>query len=221
MKVIITGTTGMVGEGVLLVCLDHPAVSQVLSVSRKPQGRQHPKLQEYVVPDFQSLKEGDPNLAGYDACFFCAGVSSVGMNEADYSRVTFDTTLAFARAVGPQPAMTFIYVSGSGTDSSEQGRSMWARVKGKTENAILSLPFKRAFAFRPAALKAMPGQKHLPKFYRYGSWLLPLFSLFPGYYSTLEAVGLAMIQAARNGYEKKVVEVKDIRELARREAADH
>ncbi len=137
MKVIITGTTGMVGEGVLFECLGSPELTEVLSVSRKPSGAEHPKLKEYIVPDFLSLKENDEKLKGYDACFFCAGVSSLGMKEDDYRRITYDTTMNFARATGPNPGMRFIYVSGGGTDSSENGKLMWARVKGKTENDLM------------------------------------------------------------------------------------
>jgi nucleoside-diphosphate-sugar epimerase len=130
MKIIITGTTGMVGEGVLFECLAHPQITEVLSVSRKPSGVTHPKLKEYIVPDFLALQENDEKLKGYDACFFCAGVSSVGMKESEYTRITYNTTLNFAKAVNPNPQMSFVYVSGSGTDSSEKGKLMWARVKG-------------------------------------------------------------------------------------------
>src|SRR5262245_931870 len=126
----------MVGEGVLLECLSSQNVTEVLSVSRRPTGRQHPKLKEYIVPEFLDLKPGDEMLRGYDACFFCAGVSSIGKDEAEFTRLTYDTTLTFARALAPNPQMTFMYVSGGGTDSSERGRMMWARVKGKTENDL-------------------------------------------------------------------------------------
>ena len=139
MNIIITGTTGMIGEGILLECLNDDRVSTILSVSRKPTGKNHPKLKEYIVADFLSLQEGDEMLQGYDACFFCAGVSSIGISPADYERISYDTTLQFARAVGPNPNMAFIYVSGSGTDSSEKGRLHWARVKGKTENDLRRL----------------------------------------------------------------------------------
>jgi uncharacterized protein YbjT (DUF2867 family) len=217
MKIIITGATGMVGEGVLLECLEHQLITEVLSVSRKPGGFIHPKLKEYVVPDFLSLREGDPSLQGYDACFFCAGKSSLGMKEEDYRRVTYDTTMAFARAVGPHPQMTFIYVSGGGTDSSEKGRLMWARVKGKTENDLMKLPFKNVFAFRPGFIEVTRKQKNIPPIFNYFSWLYPVFrTLTPGIITTMTQLGLAMIQATREGYEKKVIEVKDIRILAGR-----
>ena len=215
MKVIITGTTGMVGEGVLLECLTNPQVTEVLSVSRKPAGISHPKLKEYIVPDFLSLKEPDVRLEGYDACFFCAGVSSVGMKEPEYTRMTYDTTLKFARAVDPNPAMTFVYVSGASTDSSEKGRMMWARVKGKTENDLMKLSFKKVFGFRPGLMVPIKGQKRVLKYYNYVSWLIPLIKLlFPNSITTIAQVGQAMIYAAKNGYGKNIVEVSDIKILS-------
>lgn len=217
MKVIITGTTGMVGEGVLIECLAHPQVTEVLSVSRKSTGVTHPKLKEYIVGNFNTLKENDETLEGYDACFFCAGVSSVGMKEPEYTRITYDMTMAFAKAVNPKPQMTFVYVSGAGTDSSEKGRLMWARVKGKTENDLMKLPFKQVFAFRPGLMKVTEGQKHISKMNKLMSKLYPFFKImFPNATSTLRQVGQAMIYAAQNGYEKNVVEVKDIKILAAR-----
>ena len=215
MKVIITGTTGMVGEGVLLECLSNPQVTEVLSVSRKPSNIKHSKLKEYIVPDFLSLIENDENLKGYDACFFCAGVSSVGMKEPVFTRMTYDTTLAFAQALHPKPQMTFAYISGAGTDSSEKGRLMWARVKGKTENDLMKLPFKQVFAFRPGAMKHTEGQKNLSKMNKVLSWFYPVFkTLFPNTANTVRELGQAMIFTAQNGYEKKVIEVSDIRILA-------
>ena len=217
MKIIITGTTGMVGEGVLIECLAHPQVTDVLSVSRKNTGVAHPKLNEYIVPDFLLLKENDERLQGYDACFFCAGVSSVGMTEADYTRVSYDTTMAFAKAVSPNPQMSFVYVSGGGTDSTEKGRVMWARVKGKTENALMKLPFKQAFAFRPGFMEPTVGQKNVSKYYTYISWLAPVIRIIlPNIITTMSQVGQAMIQAAQKGYEKNVIEVKDIKILSER-----
>jgi len=162
MKVIITGTTGMVGEGVLLECLANAEITEVLSVSRKPIGIKHRKLKEYIVADFLLLQKNDEMLKGYDACFFCAGISSIGMKEPEFTRITYDTTITFAKALSPLPQMTFIYVSGAGTDSSEKGRSMWARVKGKSENDLMKLPFKQVFAFR--ILVAMPSG--LPNYHR-------------------------------------------------------
>lgn len=218
MKVIITGTTGMVGEGVLLECLANQQVTKVLSVSRKPIGIQHPKLKEYHVSDFLSIKEDHENLKGYDACFFCAGVSSVGMKEPEYTKITYDITLAFARSLNPKPQMTFAYISGAGTDSSEKGRLMWARVKGRTENDLMKLPFKQVFAFRPGAMKHTEGQKNLNRMNKFLSWLYPAFKkLFPNTANTVKQLGQAMIFAAKNGYEKKIVEVSDIKILADRE----
>lgn len=217
-KVIITGATGMVGEGVLLTCLDHPQISAVLSVSRKPLGMSHPKLKEYLVPDFLKLSENDEHLKGYDACFFCAGVSSVGMKEADYTRITFDTTVHFAKAVLKQnPQSTFIYVSGASTDGTEKGRIMWARVKGKTENTLAAMPFKKVHNFRPGFMKAVPGQKNLLTLYKYLGWSFPIFKvLFPNGTSTLKQVGTAMINTLTIGSDKKVLEVKDINALGNR-----
>jgi uncharacterized protein YbjT (DUF2867 family) len=214
-KIIITGATGMVGEGVLLECLSHPRVSALLSVSRKPAGISHPKLKEYIVPDFLGLKEDDENMKGYDACFFCAGVSSIGMKEAEYSRITYDTTIHFARVLLHQnPQMTFIYVSGSGTDSTEKGRVMWARVKGKTENTLAAMPFKKVYNFRPGFMKLTPGQKNALKLYKYVGWLYPFLKLvLPNGTSTLKQVGQAMINILIKGSDRQVLEVKDINKL--------
>jgi hypothetical protein len=214
-KVIITGATGMVGEGVLLECLDHPEVSEVLSISRKSTGRTHPKLREYLVPDFLSLKENDENLKGYDACFFCAGVSSIGMKEEEYNRITYDTTLHVAHVMLHQnPQSVFIYVSGKSTDSSEKGRTMWARVKGRTENALIRMPFKRVYNFRPGFMKLTPGQKNALPAYKYVGWMYPFLKVvWPGATSTLKQVGRAMINCVSKGYDKSVLEVSDINKL--------
>jgi uncharacterized protein YbjT (DUF2867 family) len=216
MKVIITGTTGMVGEGILLECLNQPQITEILSVSRKPTGLTHPKLKEYIVADFLMLQENDERLKGYDACFFCAGVSSVGMNEEEYRRITYDTTLNFAKAINPNPQMSFVYVSGGGTDSSGKSRMMWARVKGKTENDLMKLPFKQAFGFRIGFLIAAPGQKRVLTYYKYVTWLFPFIKLvMPNFISTMNQVALAMIYAAQNGYERNVIYVKDIKKMAK------
>jgi hypothetical protein len=216
MKVIITGTTGMVGEGVMLECLDHPQVTEVLSVSRRPTGYSHPKLKEYIVADFLLLQENDERLTGYDACFFCAGVSSLGRKESEYTRLTYDTTMHFARAVHPNPDMSFVYVSGGGTDSSEKGRQMWARVKGKTENDLMKLPFKQAFGYRIGFLIAAEGQKRVLKYYRYVNWMIPFLKVVaPNIISSMKEVALSMVYAAQNGYEKNVIQVKDIKIMAK------
>ena len=175
MKVIITGTTGMIGEGILLECLDLPQITEVLSVSRKPTGLVHPKLKEYIVADFLSLQQNDEKLKGYDACFYCAGVSSAGIKETEYTRISYDTTLHFAKCLNPNPKISFIYVSGGGTDSTEKGRMMWARIKGKTENDLMKLPFKQAFGYRIGFVIATEGQKRVLKYYKYISWLFPSY----------------------------------------------
>jgi uncharacterized protein YbjT (DUF2867 family) len=214
-KVIITGTTGMVGEGVLLECLANAAVSEVLSVSRRPTGITHPKLKEFIVADFMDLSEGDEKLRGYDACFFCAGISSIGKSEEEYARITYDTTLHFARILANlNPGMIFTYVSGAGTDSTEKGRSMWARVKGKTENHLMRLPFKKVHNFRPGIMKPVTGQQYTLPAYKYVGWLFPIVKrLFPNTASTLNVVGRAMIRCVTSNVDKNILEVSDINRL--------
>ena len=216
MKVIITGTTGMIGEGILLECLNDDRISSILSVSRKPTGKNHPKLKEYIVSDFLSLQEGDENLKSYDACFFCAGVSSIGINAADYERISYDTTLQFARAVEPNPNMSFIYVSGSGTDSTEKGKLHWARVKGKTENDLMKLPFKQAFGFRIGIVEIAKGQIHVLPFYKYVSWLIPVLKIVsPNILNTMKQVANAMIVVSSKGYPKNIIHIKDIHQMSK------
>jgi uncharacterized protein YbjT (DUF2867 family) len=219
MKVIVTGATGMVGEGVLLECLENPAVEQVLSVSRRASGHTHPKLTECLVPDFRDLAGVEPQLTGYDACFYCAGVSSVGMKEADYAAITYETPLAFAQTLARlNPGMVLVHVSGAHTDGSEQGRVMWARVKGKAENALARLPFKAVYNFRPSLMKPAPGQKNVKRSYRAALVLYPVLNLFlPGI--PLRQVGLAMINCVRFGAPKGVLEAADIKAQAERAAA--
>ena len=208
----------MAGEGVLHECLKHPQIDAVLVVNRKPCGVTHPKLIEIIHKNFFDLSSIETQLAGYDACFFCLGVSSVGMSEADYFKMTHTLTLHFAETLSRQNTdMTFGYISGTATDSSEKGRSMWARVKGKTENDLMKLPFKRAYAFRPGYMQPTPGLKNTLSYYKYLSWLYPAFRLlFPNYVSTLSEMGRAMINAALYGYEKQVLEVRDIVALAKK-----
>ena len=217
-RAIITGATGMVGEGVLHECISHPEVEAILIINRKPSGFSHPKLKEIIHADFLNLTPVREQLAGYNACFFCLGVSSIGMKEPEYHKLTYDLTLHVARTLlTVNPQMTFCYVSGAGTDTSEQGRSMWARVKGKTENALINLGFRNAYAFRPGFMRPTPGAKNTLGLYRYIDWLFPaLRKAFPGYVCTLAEVGQAMINAARFQPAKKVLEVKDIVDLARR-----
>ena len=215
-KAIITGATGMVGEGVLLECLDHPDIERIVVLNRKPLGRTHPKLREIIVKDFFALEPMARELSGYNACFFCLGVSSVGISREEYRHITFDLTLSVAQVLaGLNPDMSFCYVTGAGTDSSEKGRVAWARVKGATENALLRL-FKNAYMFRPGFMKASPGQKNLKGWYKYIEWLYPLGRRFyPAGFCTLREVGQAMINAAVKGYPKKVLEVQDIVALAK------
>ena len=215
-SVIITGATGMVGEGVLLACLDHPAVERVLVVNRRPVGRSHPKLQEIIHADFFNLEPIEPRLSGYNACLFCLGVSSVGMKKELYQHLTYDLTLNFAQALARQNQdLAFCYVTGAGTGSSEKGRINWARVKGATENALLRL-FKRAYMFRPGFMKPSPGQRNVNPYYKYIGWLYPVaHSLFPGSVCTIHEVGLAMVNAAVKGAPKPILEVKDIVALAK------
>lgn len=169
------------------------------------------------MPDFLKLDEFIDQLTGYDACFYCAGVSSTGMSESAYSHITYDTTVHFAEVLANlNPGMTFIYVSGALTDSSEQGRVMWARVKGKTENALMRFGFKQVHNFRPGFMKPTPGQRNILSFYKAIGWLYPLLHLlFPNQVSTMRDVGLAMIKSVLLGYPKQVLEIKDINSLAR------
>ncbi|MFL5492917.1 MAG: NAD-dependent epimerase/dehydratase family protein [Gemmatimonadales bacterium] len=214
-KAIITGATGMVGEGVLLECLSHPDVAQVLVINRKPGGVSHPKLREVIHADFFDLAPIEERLIGFNACFFCLGVSSVGMSKEEYRHITYDLTLNVARLLAKlNPEMTFCYVTGAGTDSSEAGRIAWARVKGATENALLRL-FKHAYMFRPGFMKATPGQKNVKRYYRLLAWLYPIGrAVYPAGFCTLQEVGMAMIKAVSRGYPRHVLEVKDIVELA-------
>ena len=207
----------MVGEGVLLECLNHPDVEQVLVVNRKPGGVSHLKLREIILPDFFNLAAIEPQLAGYNACFFCLGVSSVGIGKEEYARITYDLTLNMAGLLAKlNSEMTFCYVTGAGTDSSERGRIAWARVKGATENALMRL-LKRPYMFRPAFMKPTPGQKNVKSYYKWVAWLYPIGrALYPAGFCTLQEVGRAMINAAGKGYSKQILEVKDIVELASR-----
>ena len=216
-KAIITGSTGMVGEGVLHECLNHPDVEQIMVINRKPCGVMHPKLKEIIHSNFFDITPTTSQLQGYNACFFCLGVSSVGLKEPAFRKLTYDLTMHVAtQLVQINPAMTFCYVSGAATDSSEQGKIMWARVKGKTENDLMKLPFKKVYAFRPGYMQPTPGLKNTLKMYRFLSWAYPILRrLFPKQVSTLQEVGLAMIHCAVKDYHKSVLEVKDIIEIAK------
>jgi uncharacterized protein YbjT (DUF2867 family) len=212
LKVIITGATGMVGEGVLLECLQHPAIEQILLVSRKPYEATHHKLKQCIVPDFLNLEAAIDQLAGYDACFFCAGISSRGMSEPEYTHIT----LHFARTLASlNPRMIFCYVSGSLTDSSETGRVMWARVKGRTENALIRIGFSHEYNFRPGFMKPTPGQRNVQSYYKLIGPLYPVIrAFFPNHVSTMREVALAIINSVLKGYPKQILEIKDINSLA-------
>ncbi len=215
-KAIVLGATGMVGEGVLHECLNHPEVESVLVINRRPCGVQHEKLKEIIHKDFFDFSAIQDELSAYNTMYFCMGVSSAGMKEDAYRKVTYDLTMHAANTMlEVNPDMTFCYVSGSGTDSTEKGRMMWARVKGKTENDLLKM-FKSAYMFRPGYIQPTKGLKNAYKIYKVAAPLYPVWkTLFPKYVCTLEDVGLSMINAVLNGSEKKVLECKDITELAK------
>jgi uncharacterized protein YbjT (DUF2867 family) len=221
-KVIVTGASGMVGEGVAMECLHNPQVSEVLIVGRRSSGLNHPKLKEVLHNDFMNLQPVASHFAGYDACFFCLGVTSIGKKEDEYTKLTYDLTIGAARLMAQySPQMTFVYVSGAGTDSTEKGKSMWARVKGKTENDLMRLPFKDVYAFRPGMMKPTGGMKNTNPYYKYIGWLYPVMrSLMPSGVCTLKEVALAMIHVATKGYPKKIVDVKDMVAMAGQEGAN-
>ena len=207
----------MVGEGVLQECLQHPQVEAVLIINRKPSGVLHPKLKEIIHADFFDISSIADQLKGYNACYFCLGVSSIGMKEPEYFKLTYTLTIHVAEVLSKlNPDMTFCYVSGASTDSTEKGNQMWARVKGKTENDLRKLPFKRAYSFRPGFIKPTPGLKHAHPFYKYINWLFPVGrALAPNGFCTLHELGLAMINVVDSSYDKNIVEGKAIIELAK------
>ena len=214
MKVILTGATGMVGEGALLECLSNKEVTEVLSISRKSCGIKNPKMKELLVRDFTKLSDYKTEISGYDACFFCAGISSVGMSEEKFAHITYDTTLAFAKALlEVNTNLTFIYVSGASTDSSEKGNVMWARVKGKTENDLAKLGFKKECNFRPGGMLATKGQLYAKK--SYVIIVSVLKYIFPSKILTLSEVGKAMIHSVQRDDVNNILEIKDIRELSK------
>jgi hypothetical protein len=217
LRVIITGTTGMVGEGALHECLNSELVEDVLIVNRKPLGITHPKLKEVIHTDFFNLTAIEDMLTGYNTCFFCLGISSVGISADEYYKITHALTINWGQVLSKlNHNMTFSYISGAGTDSSEQGRSRWARVKGKTENDLMKLPFERVFGVRPGFIKPTPGLSNAHSFYKYINWMYPIGrALFPGGFCTLKELGQAMINSASKGYSKNIIEGKDIIELAK------
>jgi uncharacterized protein YbjT (DUF2867 family) len=216
MKVILFGATGMVGQGVLRECLLDPDVTSVLAVGRSPTGQAHAKLREVLHANFVDFSAIESELAGFDACFFCLGVTSVGLSEERYRHLTYDITMAAATTLAKlNPGMTFVYVTGAGTDSTEQGRVMWARVKGKTENDLLKLPFKAATMFRPAAIQPLHGVRSktawVQAIYVATAPVLTLLNkIAPKYVTTTEQVGRAMIKVAKQGFTKPVLESEDI-----------
>jgi uncharacterized protein YbjT (DUF2867 family) len=219
MKVILFGGSGMVGQGVLRECLIDPGVEAVLSVGRSSLGVQHPKLRELLHQDFTDYSAIEPQLAGYDACFFCLGVSSIGMDAERYRHLTYDITLAAAQTLARlNPGMVFTYVTGRGTDSTEQGSLMWARVKGKTENDLLKLPFKAAYMFRPAGIQPLHGVRSKT------GWINAIYAITapllaymvrstPNHMTTSERLGRAMIKVARDGYPRPILESADINSI--------
>jgi len=221
MKVLIFGATGMIGQGVLRESLRDPDAEQVVAIGRTATGIQNAKFNEIIHGDTTNYTAVEPRLAGFDACFFCVGVSSNGMNEADYTRLTYDLTMAAAETLSRvNPGMPFIYVSGSGTDSSEKGHAMWARVKGRTENALLKLPLS-AYMFRPGFIQPLDGiQSKTPSyriFYTVLSPLLPVLRwALPNQILTTREIGQAMLAVAKHGYEKRILETRDIRAVLSR-----
>ncbi|NPT33863.1 NAD(P)H-binding protein [Paraburkholderia xenovorans] len=221
MKVPIFGATGMVGQGVLRECLRAPDVEAVQTVGRTRSGQLDPRLTEVIQPDLSDTRAIEASLKGFDACFFCVGVSSAGLREAEYSRLTYDLTMAVAQTLARlNPQMTFVYVSGSGTDSTGQGRSMWARVKGRTENALRRLPFKGVYLFRPGVIEPLNGARSKTRSYRLfytlaKPFLSTLRALLPNQILSTEDIGLAMLAVARHGAGKAVLETADIRALSR------
>lgn len=215
-RAVITGATGMVGEGVLLECLEDPRVEAVLVVTRRSLGMSHPKLREIIHNNFFNISGIAQHFKGFNACYFCLGVSSLGMSERDYTRATHTLTTTFAREmVATEPGIAFCYISGAGTDSTEHGRSMWARVKGKTENDLMKMPFRAVFAFRPGFIKPRPGQTKAHNFYKFVNWLFPIGrKLYAKGFCKMSELASAMISVTSEGFEKQVIEGNDIIDLA-------
>ena len=220
LRVIITGATGMVGEGVLYECLNHSEVEKVLVITRNPTGYSHPKLTEIIHSDFADISSLKESLTGYNGCYFCLGVTSLGKNEEEYTKLTYTLTINFATTLASlNPDMTFCYVSGAGTDSTEKGRTMWARVKGKTENDLIKLPFNQVYNLRPAGIKPFlplkPSQTFY-KTYKYGWWLFPVMkAINPDFVIELKDLAASMINLSLIGYPKNMLEVKDLKILAK------
>lgn len=220
LKVIITGATGMIGEGVLHECLNHQEVEKVLAITRKSSGYSHPKLTELIHDDFQDFSPISASLKGYNACYFCLGVTAAGKNEAEYTRLTYTLTISFAQILASlNPDMTFCYISGAGTDSKANGRMMWARVKGQTENDLMKLPFKQVYLFRPGGIEPFlplkPSQTYY-KTYKYLGWLFTVMkTIAPSLVIKLKDLAAAMINASLIGYSKNILEMNDMKALAK------
>jgi uncharacterized protein YbjT (DUF2867 family) len=220
LKVIITGATGMIGEGVLYESLNHAEVEKVLVINRKPCGYSHPKLTEIIHKDFSDITSLSDRLTGYNACYFTLGVTALGKNEVEYTRLTYTLTLNFAKTLASlNSEMTFCYISGAGTDSSEKGRTMWARVKGRTENGLMKLPFRQVYNFRPGGIKPFlplkPSQTYY-KTYKYLGWLFSVMKFIsPNFVITLKDLAAALINASLIGYSKNILEMKDMKLLAK------
>lgn len=213
MKILITGATGMVGEGIMLVCLNSSLVTEVLSISRKPLLHQHAKLKELIVKDFTEIDQHIEKINNYNACFFCAGVSSIGETEESFTKKTFNFVVPFAEKLCTvNPELTFTYVSGKHTDSSENEKTMWARVKGRTENALANLPFKAVYNFRPGFMKPLKQQKNINLVYKIFNTCSPIFYIFfPNWICKMQEIGDAMINCVTKGYKKNILEVADIK----------
>ncbi len=224
MKVIIFGATGMIGQGVLLEAIRDPLVTAILSIGRKPCGHTSPKLHEILRGDLLDLSDLAETLSGYDACFYCLGVSSAGMDEASYRRLSYDMPLAAGRLLAAQnPSMVFTFVTGKGCDSSEKGPIMWARVKGATENALMQLPFRAFYSFRPSAIQPLDGIRSSTRLYQIAydllGWLFPLINrLAPGTFASTRDIGRAMLYLVKHPHPSPLIEAQDIITLAKADA---
>lgn len=222
-KLIITGCTGMVGEGVLHEALQDSMVEKITVVNRRPVHYIHPKVEEIIIQDFLNIGEALSGLKEYDACLFCLGVSSVGMRKELYEQLTYDLTIQFAKAILVNNSnMVFEYISGAGTDSSERGRIHWARVKGKVENDLMKLGFAKVYCLRPGYLQPMAGMKNTHRYYAYIKWAYaPLKRIWPNWANSLSDLGLAMLELAGGGYHKQIIGIKDINILAAKHRKNH
>ncbi len=216
-NIIITGATGMVGEGVLHECINDARIASVTLITRHSTGVVHPKIREVLLPDLFAFTGNEPGLNNLDACFYCLGVTSIGKSEEEYTKLTYELTLKIAKPLLQlNPQMTFCYVTAKGTDNSEQGKTMWARIKGKTENELAKMGFRHFFAFRPFMLTPTKGLRNTHGFYKYISWLFPLGRIiYPEGFCTLRELALAMIKVAYQGYEKEIITPTDMVKLAR------